>query len=149
MFAALPWRRAPAGSLRWQKADGRRIIGTEQAVKADKGPSLAHFLRWLGPGELGGLAPGVEIVVLIVIGVVVGFLVDTLTPGRIAFGWLLGAVLGIVGAAVGGFAFGNLDFAKMAVGGLAIVPAVIGAAVLALVAKLLILAFTRRPRSPR
>ena len=88
-----------------------------------------------------------DIVVLVVIGAVVGFLVDTLTPGRIVFGWLLGIVLGIVGAAIGGYLFADLDFAGFAVGGLAVVPAVVGALLLVLVVELVVYAFTRRPRS--
>lgn len=87
-----------------------------------------------------------EIVVLVLIGFVVGFLVDTLTPGRILFGWLISAVLGIAGSAVGGLMFGYLDPLGFAVDDLAVLPAVVGALILVLLLQVP-LAIFRRPRS--
>ncbi|MDA8217575.1 MAG: GlsB/YeaQ/YmgE family stress response membrane protein [Dehalococcoidales bacterium] len=80
------------------------------------------------------------------IGLVIGLVVDTVTPGRVIFGWLLAIILGFIGAAVGGFVFVTFAVADLVVGGLAVAPAIIGALVLVLVAKLIISLATRRPK---
>jgi len=105
--------------------------------------SLARFLRRLA-WTVGRTPSQVDIVVLVLIGIVIGFLGDTLTPGRVPFGWLLGPILGIVGAAVGGYVFGNVAFSNITVGSLAIIPAIIGAIVLVLVVELIIALLTRK-----
>ncbi|MHB1004814.1 MAG: hypothetical protein ACYC3S_04125 [Chloroflexota bacterium] len=87
-----------------------------------------------------------EIIVLAVIGIIVGVLVDTLTPGRILFGWLLAALLGVAGAAAGGLMFGYLDPLQFAIGTLPVLPALVGALILVLILEVP-LAIFRRPRS--
>jgi uncharacterized membrane protein YeaQ/YmgE (transglycosylase-associated protein family) len=86
----------------------------------------------------------VEVVVLVVVGAVLGLLVDTLTPGRVPFGWLLGALLGIIGAAIGAYLLPGLP-AVWYVGSLPLLPTVLGALVLTLVVELVIAFVTRRP----
>ncbi|MCL5110695.1 MAG: GlsB/YeaQ/YmgE family stress response membrane protein [Chloroflexi bacterium] len=84
-----------------------------------------------------------DILVLVVVGLVLGFLSDTLTPGRVPFGWLLGVVLGIVGAAAAVYLLPPL--LGLYVAGVAIVNVVVGAIVLTVAVKLIIAFATRRP----
>lgn len=81
---------------------------------------------------------------LVVVGVVLGLLVDTLTPGRVPFGWLLGALLGLLGAAIGAYLLPGVP-GVWYVGGLPLLPTVSGAIVLTLVVKLILAFITRRP----
>ena len=86
-----------------------------------------------------------EILVIVVIGVVVGVVADTVIPGRVPFGYLLAIVLGLIGAAGGGYAFASQDFLGYSVGNLAVAPAVIGALVVVLIVEILIAIFAPRP----
>ena len=83
---------------------------------------------------------------LVVVGVVLGLLVDTLTPGRVPFGWLLGALLGLIGAAVGAYLLPGIP-GVWYIGSLPMLPTILGAIVLTLVAKVIIALLTRRPIS--
>jgi uncharacterized membrane protein YeaQ/YmgE (transglycosylase-associated protein family) len=87
-----------------------------------------------------------EIGAIVLIGLVVGLVADTVIPGRMPFGYLVAIVLGIAGAAVGGYAFAEQDFLGFTVGNVAIGPAVLGALVPVLLLELLIFIFGRRPR---
>ncbi|MHB1132063.1 MAG: GlsB/YeaQ/YmgE family stress response membrane protein [Chloroflexota bacterium] len=85
-----------------------------------------------------------EILILVLVGAVLGLLVDTFTPGRIPFGYLLGILLGIAGAVIGvNVVAPPLD---LVVGGVDIADAALGAVVLTLVVDLIIGLATRRPR---
>jgi uncharacterized membrane protein YeaQ/YmgE (transglycosylase-associated protein family) len=85
----------------------------------------------------------VDILVLVVVGLVLGFLGDTLTPGRVPFGWLLGVALGIVGAAAAAYLLPPLLGLYLA--GAPIVNIALGAVVLTVIVKLIIALATRRP----
>lgn len=86
-----------------------------------------------------------EIVAIVVIGLVIGLVIDTVIPGRVPFGYLLAIVLGLIGAAVGGYAFAEQDFLGFSVGNLPVGPAVVGALVAVLVPEILIAIFAPRP----
>jgi uncharacterized membrane protein YeaQ/YmgE (transglycosylase-associated protein family) len=88
----------------------------------------------------------VDIVVLVLIGFVIGFLADTLTPGRILFGWLLSAGLGILGSFAGNALLVAMDPLDINLGSVAILPAIVGALVPVLLLQVP-LAIFRRPRS--
>ena len=86
-----------------------------------------------------------EIVILVLVGAVLGLLVDTFTPGRIPFGYLLGILLGIAGAVIGVYVVAPP--LNLVLGGVDVFDAGLGALVLTLVVDLIIGFAARRPRS--
>jgi len=63
----------------------------------------------------------------------VGWVADKILPGRIPYGWVGAIVFGLLGAWVGGLLLGD---AGPEIGGIAIVPAIVGAVILAFLADL-------------
>lgn len=87
-----------------------------------------------------------DIVVLVLLGFVIGLLVDTLTPGRMLFGWLVSAALGVVGSFLGNAALAGVDPVRLQVANVAVLPAIAGALVLVLLLQVP-LAIFRRPKA--
>lgn len=66
---------------------------------------------------------------MLLVAAIVGFIGDALVPGRLPGGWVGAILAGLVGSAVGGYVFNamNVPVGPM-VGGLAIIPSILGAA---------------------
>ena len=60
----------------------------------------------------------------------VGWLADQIVPGRLPYGWLGAIVAGLLGSWLGGVLLGDLG---PSIGGIAIVPALLGAVILAFI----------------
>lgn len=86
-----------------------------------------------------------DFLVVVFIGLVVGLLADTFIPGRMLFGWLVAAILAVVGSAVGGLLFEGIGPIDWAVGEVAILPAILGAILPVLVVKAIVALVRRRP----
>ena len=66
---------------------------------------------------------------MLLVAAIAGFLGDALVPGHMPGGWLGAIVAGLLGSAVGGYLFGALNIPTgPELGGLAIIPAILGAA---------------------
>jgi uncharacterized membrane protein YeaQ/YmgE (transglycosylase-associated protein family) len=67
--------------------------------------------------------------VMLLVAAIVGFIGDALVPGRMPGGWVGAIIAGLLGSAIGGYLFNAM---AMPVGpvlaGLAIIPAILGAA---------------------
>ena len=68
------------------------------------------------------------LLVTIAVAAIVGWLADQIVPGRLPYGWLGAIVAGLLGSWLGGVLLG--DFGP-SIGGIAIVPALLGAVILA------------------
>lgn len=67
--------------------------------------------------------------VMLLVAAIVGFIGDALVPGSLPGGWVGAIIAGLVGSAVGGYLFGLLNLpAGPVIAGLAIIPSIIGAA---------------------
>ena len=67
---------------------------------------------------------------MLLVAAIVGFIGDALAPGHMPGGWAGAILAGLVGSAVGGYLFSALHLPVGPVlGGLAIVPSVLGAAI--------------------
>lgn len=67
--------------------------------------------------------------VMLLVAAIAGFIGDALAPGTIPGGWVGAIIAGLVGSAVGGYLFGLLRIPSgPEIGGLAIIPSIIGAA---------------------
>lgn len=73
----------------------------------------------------------VGLIVMLFIAGIIGWVADQIVPGRLPYGWLGAIVAGLVGSWVGGLILGGLG---PALAGIAIVPALVGAIILAFVA---------------
>lgn len=69
-------------------------------------------------------------IVMLLVAAIVGFIGDALVPGTIPGGWVGAIVAGLVGSALGGYLFGLGRIpAGPTIGGLAIIPSIVGAAI--------------------
>jgi uncharacterized membrane protein YeaQ/YmgE (transglycosylase-associated protein family) len=68
------------------------------------------------------------LLVTLLVAAVVGWVADQIVPGRLPYGWLGATVFGLLGSWLGSLLLGRLG---PQVGGIAIVPALVGAVVLA------------------
>jgi uncharacterized membrane protein YeaQ/YmgE (transglycosylase-associated protein family) len=69
------------------------------------------------------------LIITLLIAAIVGWIADAIVPGRLPYGWLGAIVAGLAGAWLGGLLLGDLG---PEIGGIAIIPAIIGAMVIAL-----------------
>lgn len=84
---------------------------------------------------------------MLLMAAIAGFIGDALVPGRMPGGWVGAVLAGLLGGAVGGYLLGAVGLpAGPGVGGLAIIPAVGGAALLVLSLGLLSGALARSGR---
>lgn len=81
------------------------------------------------------------LILLLVVAAIIGFLADALVPGVVPFGWLGAIIVGLIGAWLGGALLGNFG---PQLGGIYIIPAIIGAVILAFLLELILGAFARR-----
>jgi uncharacterized membrane protein YeaQ/YmgE (transglycosylase-associated protein family) len=84
------------------------------------------LLIWLTASLLG-------LIVTLLIAGGVGWLAYQVVPGRLPYGWIGAVVAGLVGSWIGGILLGD---AGPSIGGIDLVPAFIGAIVLAVIADL-------------
>lgn len=71
--------------------------------------------------------------VMLLVAAIVGFIGDALVPGRMPGGWGGAIIAGLLGSALGGYLFNALGIPGGPVlGGLAIIPSIIGAALVVL-----------------
>lgn len=67
---------------------------------------------------------------MLLVAAIVGFIGDALVPGAMPGGWIGAIVAGLVGSAVGGYLFAALNLPiGPVIGGLALVPSILGAAI--------------------
>lgn len=71
------------------------------------------------------------LIVTLVIAAFVGWVANRIVPGKIPYGWLGAIVFGLLGSWVGGILLGD---AGPEIGGIAVLPAIVGAVILAIVA---------------
>jgi uncharacterized membrane protein YeaQ/YmgE (transglycosylase-associated protein family) len=85
--------------------------------------------------------------VMLLVAAIVGFIGDALVPGRMPGGWVGAIIAGLLGSAIGGYLFNALNIpAGPVLGGLAIIPSILGAALVVLLLGALSGALTRRHR---
>ena len=80
------------------------------------------------------------LLVTLVVAALVGWLADRIVPGDLPYGWLGAIVAGLLGSWLGGIVLGDLG---PEIGDIALIPAFVGAVVLAFVADLVM-----KQRSP-
>lgn len=80
----------------------------------------------------------IGVVITLIIAGLVGALADSIVPGNLPFGWLGAILAGLVGSWIGVFLFARLGFGTgIAIAGIPIIPAFVGALILAFLASLL------------
>ena len=70
------------------------------------------------------------LIVTLMVAALVGWIADKIVPGSIPYGWLGAIVAGLLGSWIGGILLGD---AGPDIGGIALIPAVVGATILAFV----------------
>lgn len=66
---------------------------------------------------------------MLLVAAIVGFIGDALVPGRMPGGWVGAILAGLLGSAVGGWLFGAMNLPTgPEIGGLALIPSILGAA---------------------
>lgn len=71
--------------------------------------------------------------VMLLVAAIVGFIGDALVPGRMPGGWVGAIIAGLLGSAIGGYLFNALGLpAGPVLGGLALIPSILGAALVVL-----------------
>ncbi len=73
----------------------------------------------------------VGLLLMLFIAGVIGWIADMIVPGRLPYGWLGAIVAGLVGSWIGGLVLGGLG---PTLAGIAIIPALLGAIILAFIA---------------
>ncbi len=73
----------------------------------------------------------VGLVVMLFVAGIIGWIADQIVPGNLPYGWLGAIVAGLVGSWVGGLILGGFG---PSLAGIAIIPALLGALILAFVA---------------
>jgi uncharacterized membrane protein YeaQ/YmgE (transglycosylase-associated protein family) len=73
------------------------------------------------------------LIVTLVMAFIVGWLADKIVPGKLPFGWLGAIVAGLLGSWLGGIILGDIG---PTIGGISLIPALVGAIILAFVADL-------------
>ncbi|MBI4496725.1 MAG: GlsB/YeaQ/YmgE family stress response membrane protein [Chloroflexi bacterium] len=79
---------------------------------------------------------------MLLVAAIVGWIADLIVPGRLPWGWLGAIIAGLVGAWIGTALLGAWG---PEVGGLFLVPAIIGAIIFAFIVDLVLKATVRRP----
>ena len=74
----------------------------------------------------------VGLVITLVIAALIGWLADKIVPGQLPYGWLGAIVAGLLGSFLGGILLGDLG---PTIGGISLVPALVGAIILAFIAE--------------
>jgi uncharacterized membrane protein YeaQ/YmgE (transglycosylase-associated protein family) len=72
----------------------------------------------------------IGLLITLLIAGLIGWLADQIVPGRIPYGWLGAIVAGLLGSFIGGILLGEVG---PTIGGISIIPALIGAIILAFV----------------
>jgi uncharacterized membrane protein YeaQ/YmgE (transglycosylase-associated protein family) len=86
--------------------------------------------------------------VMLLVAAIVGFIGDALVPGRMPGGWVGAIIAGLLGSALGGYLFSVLNLSTgPVVGGLALIPSILGAALVVLIVGLLSGALARGGRT--
>lgn len=75
------------------------------------------------------------LLVTLVVAALVGWLADRIVPGDLPYGWLGAIVAGLLGSWLGGMVLGDL---RPEIGDIALIPAFVGAVILAFIADLVI-----------
>lgn len=70
----------------------------------------------------------VGLLVTLLVAAIIGWVADQIVPGRLPYGWLGAIVAGLLGSWLGSLLLGNLG---PDLGGIAIIPALVGAIILA------------------
>lgn len=66
---------------------------------------------------------------MLLVAAIVGFIADALVPGRLPGGWVGAIIAGLIGSALGGYVFSAANVPSgPVIGGLAIIPSILGAA---------------------
>lgn len=73
----------------------------------------------------------VGLIVMLFIAGIIGWIADQIVPGRLPYGWLGAIVAGLVGSWIGSLVLGGLG---PSLAGITIIPALLGAIVLAFIA---------------
>ncbi len=73
----------------------------------------------------------VGLIVMLFVAGIIGWIADMIVPGRLPYGWLGAIVAGLVGSWVGGLILGGFG---PSIAGIAIIPALVGAIILAFIA---------------
>lgn len=81
------------------------------------------------------------LILMLVVAAIVGWIADLVVPGEFPMGWVGSIVAGLVGAFVGGYLIGPLG---PQVGGIYLVPAIIGAIIFSFLVEMLMRAMSRR-----
>lgn len=67
--------------------------------------------------------------VMLLVAAIIGFIGDALVPGKMPGGWVGAIIAGLIGSALGGYLFGLVNLPSgPEIAGLAIIPSIIGAA---------------------
>lgn len=67
--------------------------------------------------------------VMLLVAAIIGFIGDALVPGKMPGGWVGAIIAGLIGSALGGYLFGLARLPSgPVIAGLAIIPSIIGAA---------------------
>ncbi|MGA7669591.1 MAG: GlsB/YeaQ/YmgE family stress response membrane protein [Nitrolancea sp.] len=73
----------------------------------------------------------VGLIVMLFVAGIIGWIADQIVPGRLPYGWLGAIVAGLVGSWVGGLILGGFG---PSIAGITIIPALLGAIILAFIA---------------
>jgi uncharacterized membrane protein YeaQ/YmgE (transglycosylase-associated protein family) len=83
-----------------------------------------------------------EIIIILLVAALIGWLADLVVPGRMPFGFIGAIIAGLVGSYIGGVLIGQWG---PTLGGFYVIPSLIGAAVVALIVSFIMKALARRP----
>lgn len=83
-----------------------------------------------------------EIIVILLVGALIGWLADLMVPGRLPFGFIGAIIAGLVGSWIGGTLIGQWG---PTLGGYYVIPSLIGAAIFAFIVAFVMKALARRP----
>jgi uncharacterized membrane protein YeaQ/YmgE (transglycosylase-associated protein family) len=81
--------------------------------------------------------------VMLLVAAIIGFVGEALVPGAMPGGWAGAIVAGLLGSALGGYLFGGMVPAGWTIAGFALIPSIIGAALVVLLFGLISRAMSR------